>query len=68
MLFLLAVLGLYLVGVGAIDDPHGRGIDTYAKHVCRRRRDGGIGACTLTDEELLKRTAKINSLRAMLAP
>ena len=39
---LFAVLGLYLVGVGAIDDPHGRGINTYAEHVCRRRRDRGI--------------------------
>ena len=37
--FILAILGFYLVGVGAIDDPHGRGINTYAKHVCRRRRD-----------------------------
>ena len=25
LLFLLAMLGLYLVGVGAYDDPHGRG-------------------------------------------
>ena len=41
LLFLLAMLGFYLVGVGAYDDPHGRGIDTYAEHVCRRRRDGG---------------------------
>ena len=40
LLFLLAMLGFYLVGVGAYDDPHGRGIDTYAEHVCRRRRDG----------------------------
>ena len=37
--FILAILGFYIVGVGAIDDPHGRGINTYAKHVCRRRRD-----------------------------
>ena len=44
------------------------GIDRFAEHVCWRRRDGGIGACTLTDEEPLKRTAKINSIRAMLAP
>ena len=44
------------------------GIDRFAEHVCWRRRDGDIGACTLTDEELLKRTAKINSIRAMLAP
>ena len=30
-----------------LDDPHGRGIDTYAKHVCWRRRDGAswIGEC-----------------------
>ena len=34
------VLGFHIVGVGAVDDPCGRGIDTYAKHVCRRRRDG----------------------------
>ena len=34
---MFAVLRLYLVGVGAIDDPHGRGINTYAKHVCWRR-------------------------------
>ncbi len=32
--------GFLLVGVGAYDDPHGRGINTYAKHVCWRRRDG----------------------------
>ena len=38
---MFAVLRLYLVGVGAIDDPHGRGINTYAKHVCWRRRDRG---------------------------
>ena len=38
--FILAILGFYLVGVGAYDDPHCRGINTYAKHVCRRRRDG----------------------------
>ena len=37
--FILAILGFYLVGVGAIDDPHGRGINTYAEHVCWRRRD-----------------------------
>ena len=37
---LFAVLRLYLVGVGAVDDPRGMGINTYAKHVCRRRRDG----------------------------
>ena len=41
LLFLLAMLGFYLVGVGAYDDPHGRGINTYAEHVCRRRRDRG---------------------------
>ena len=41
LLFLLAMLGFYLVGVGAYDDPHGRGINTYAKHVCWRRRDRG---------------------------
>ena len=34
------VLGFHIVGVGAVDDPHGRGINTYAKHVCWRRRDG----------------------------
>ena len=34
-------LGFYLVGVGAYDDPRSRGIDTYAKHVCRHRRDRG---------------------------
>ena len=48
--FILAILGLYLVGVGAIDDPHGRGIkqcfayvlipprlgdaNTHASHMC----------------------------------
>ena len=41
LLCLFAVLGLYLVGVGAVDDPHGRGINTYVKHVCWRRRDRG---------------------------
>ena len=41
LLFLLAMLGFYLVGVGAYDDPHGRGINTYAKHVYRRRQDRG---------------------------
>ena len=40
--FILAILGFYIVGVGAVDDPHGRGINTYAKHVYWRRRDRGM--------------------------
>ena len=41
-ILLLAELGFYIVGVGAIDDPLlSRGINTYAKHVCWRRRDRG---------------------------
>ena len=51
---LFAVLGLYLVGVGAIDDPHGRGINTYAEHVCRRRRDRG----ELTDFRICQHNQK----------
>ena len=30
--WLLALLGFYFVGVGAVDDPHGRGINTHASH------------------------------------
>ena len=41
LFFLLTILGFYLVGVGAVGDPHSRGINTYAKHVCWRRRDRG---------------------------
>ena len=41
LFWILVALEFYLVGVGAVDDPHGRGISTYAKHVCWRRRDWG---------------------------
>ena len=38
---LLTEFEFYIVGVGASTTRMGRGINTYAKHVCRRRRDGG---------------------------
>ena len=40
--FILAILGFYIVGVGASTTRYGRGINTYAEHVCWRRRDRGI--------------------------
>ena len=38
---LLTEFEFYIVGVGASTTRMGRGINTYVKHVCRRRRDGG---------------------------